>query len=101
MTLKVAFHPRARTDLFDLYDSIEERGGASAAGRYLDRIEALCMSLSRFPQRGLDRGDLAPGVRTLTLERRVLVAYRVDGNGVEILRILYAGRDYAADDLPP
>ena len=55
--------------------------------------------MSAFPERGRDRGDRAPGVRMLTLKRRVLVAYRADGNGVEILRLMYAGRDYAADDL--
>jgi toxin ParE1/3/4 len=97
---EVTFHRLARDDLFHLYSYIEERSGAQVAGGYLERIEALCTSLASFPERGVDRSDLAPHVRTMALERRVLVVYRTASDKVEILRILYAGRDLATEDVP-
>lgn len=100
MATKVTFHPLARSDLFALYSFIEERSGVSRAGGYLERIEALCGSLGEFPDRGLARDDLGAGIRTIALERRVLTVYRLAADQVVILRVLYAGRDYSAEDVP-
>ena len=58
---RVSFCPRAEADLFDLYRHIAEEGGYGAAGAYIDRIEATCMSLQTFPERGTKRDDLRPG----------------------------------------
>ena len=41
---------------------------------------------------------MAPGVRTIIFEGRVVIAYRIDDGGVSIIRVFYAGRDYGADD---
>lgn len=46
------------------------------------------------------RGALGRGLRTVALERRVQVVYRMTTDTVEILRVLYAGRDFGPDDLP-
>lgn len=100
MAHKLTFHPLARTDLFDLYRYIEEQAGSVRAGGYLDRIENLCANLSAMPERGTDRRDLGVGIRTIALERRLLVVYRTSPAAVEVLRILYAGRDFSGDDLP-
>lgn len=43
---------------------------------------------------------LPPGLRTLSMERRVLIAYRVSDDEVTILRVLYAGSDFTAEDVP-
>lgn len=37
--------------------------------------------------------DIAPGIRILGFERRVVIAYRVRAGEVEIVRVLYGGRD--------
>lgn len=54
------------------------------------------MRLAQFPERGRDRSDIAPGLRTIGFERRVLIAFRVLGQMVEIVAILYGGRDIRA-----
>lgn len=100
MAPRVSFHRIARSDLFGIYDYIEKQGGAARAGRYIDRIESDCRALTTFPEKGKPRDDIAPGLRTRSLERRVLIAYRTDGRNVEILRVLYAGRDFGAGDIP-
>ncbi len=92
MTLKVYFRPQAEDDLFALYDYIAGNAGRSIAGNYVDRIEAACMALATFPQRGTRRDDILPGLRTIGFERRVTIAFRVLKTRVEIVTIAYGGR---------
>ncbi len=97
MALEVFFRPQAEADLLALYRYIAEASGLVNAGNYIDRIEVACMSLGTFPNRGTRRDDLTPGLRTVALERRVTIAYRVLKTRVEIVTIAYAGRDYETD----
>ncbi len=81
-------------DLFAIYSYIEKEGGATRAGGYVDRIEAACMALSTFPQRGTVRDAIGAGIRIIGFERRASIIFRVDGDTVRILRVLYGGQDY-------
>jgi toxin ParE1/3/4 len=94
VALKVLFRPQAEADLLSLYRYIVEASGLAIAGNYIDRIEVACMSLATFPNRGIKRDELAPGLRTIAFERRVTIAYRVLKTQVEIVTIAYAGRDF-------
>jgi plasmid stabilization system protein ParE len=69
------------------------------ARAYLDRIQRLCTSLADFPEWTVPRDDLLPGLRTVALDRRVLIALTVTEPDVTILRVLYAGRDLSAQDV--
>lgn len=51
------------------------------------------MRLSQFPERGNRRDEISKGLRTFGLDRRVTIAFRIDGTTVSIVRILYGGRD--------
>jgi hypothetical protein len=43
------------------------------------------------------RSDLRPGIRILTFERRVVIAYAILPSGdIEVGRFFYGGRDYEA-----
>lgn len=97
MTHRITFRPGARSDLFALYDYIAERAGLAAASGYLDRIEAACLSLRDFPERGTQRHDIVPGLRTIGFERRTLIAFRIVGDTVEIVAVLHAGRQLTPD----
>src|SRR5215472_3053888 len=94
MALEVVFRPEAEADLIGLYEYIAERSGHSIAGGYIDRIEEACMALATFPKRGTSRDDLLPGLRTIGIERRVTIAFRVLKARVEIVTIAYAGRNF-------
>ena len=48
----------------------------------------------------MTRDDLLPGLRTVALERRLLIALTVTDTVVTILRVLYAGRDLSTQDVP-
>ncbi|WP_280164067.1 type II toxin-antitoxin system RelE/ParE family toxin [Rhizobium sp. RU36D] len=68
--------------------------GHHVAGQYLDRIEAACLSLSVFPERGTVRDHILPGLRIIGFERHASIALIVEGDRVRILRILHGRQDY-------
>ncbi len=88
---EVSFRPRAEADLFGLYQYIAEEAGTAVAGGY---IEAACLALAAFPERGTRRDDLRRGLRTIGFERRATIAFQVMQDEVVIIRIFYGGRDY-------
>ena len=94
MKYRVGFRPRAEADLFALYDYIAGEAGHKVAGEYIDRIEAACLALETFPNRGTRRDDIRPGIRTMGFERRATIVFRVMKGRVVIVRVLYGGRDF-------
>jgi len=94
---KVVFRPAAKADLKHLYDYIAQQAGRAIAGRFIDRIEAACMALQDFPERGTVRKELYPGVRIIGFERRASIAFTVEGGLVRILRIFYGGQQFPLD----
>lgn len=95
---EIRFSPEARADLLALYLFIAERSGDSRAIAYIDRIEAYCRSFATFPERGMRRDDLVPGLRLVGFERRVSIAFHITADTVTFDRILYAGRTIAGPD---
>jgi len=91
---KLIFRPTAEAELQDIYDYISKDSPQNAA-RFVERIEAYCMALVDFPERGARRDDLRPGIRVTGFERRVAIAFAVLPDSVEIAHILYGGRDLA------
>jgi len=94
MKHQVVFLAEAEDDLNHLFDFIADQAGAVRAQSYVGRIEAACGKLTTFPNRGVPRDDLMQGLRTMSFERRALIAYRTEGDTVFILRVFAAGRDY-------
>ena len=89
----VVFRPEARSDHRSIYFWIADRSSDATALRFIDMIEDSCSRLSRFPERGTRRDDIAPGLRIFGINRRVTIAFRVDDATVTILHVLYGGRD--------
>lgn len=55
-----------------------------------------CDRLKEFPFVGVARDDLRPGLRTLGFRRRVVIAFAVTDETVEIIGVYYGGRAYEA-----
>ncbi len=68
-------------------------GGEERALTYVERIQAACLSLATFPERGTRRDDVRPGLRVIGFERQVAIAFHIGVETVTIDRSLYAGRD--------
>ena len=94
---KVKIYPTAKQDLMDIIDYLNTLS-PEAALRYYDLLTEQIASLSHMPERCPRPKDLAlaaKGYRCLIIEK-YLVFYVVDGDIVQILRILYGCRDYHA-----
>ena len=90
--------PTAEADLADLFDFIRFQSGRNRAVAYVQRLRDFCLTLPDFPERGRRRNDLHEGLRSLSVDRRAIIVYRVDVRWVEVVHIYYAGRDYGPDD---
>jgi toxin ParE1/3/4 len=95
MTFEVIFRPRAESDLFNLYTHIAyDSGSEDIAFAFVSKLEAACLSLAEFPERGVPRDDVVKGLRILPVERRSVIAYFVAGDRVEIAAIFHGGQDW-------
>jgi toxin ParE1/3/4 len=71
----VGFRPQAEADLFGLYHHIAEQAGHAVAGGYIGRIEAVCLALETYPERGTRHDMVLPGLRTMGFERRATIVF--------------------------
>lgn len=92
MRYKIRFAASARADLLQIYRYIASRSGPLVARGYVDRIRAYCHGFADAPERGERRDDVTPGTRVVGFERRVTIAFHIDGDLVFFDRILYGGR---------
>src|SRR3981189_2942305 len=58
VALEVYFRPGREADLAGLYDYSAEAAGTRIAAGYIDRIEAACLALADYPERGTRRDDI-------------------------------------------
>jgi toxin ParE1/3/4 len=93
MTYEVQLSALAIEDLIALHQWVSAEADTPTADSYLARIEERIAALADFPHRGSPRDDLIAGLRTLTFERRLLIAYSVDGQVVTVQRVINALRD--------
>lgn len=92
MRYEVRFTAAARNDLRDLYLYIARRSGPQIAMTYVERLRTYCLGFADQPERGIRRDDVRPGLRIVGFERRVTLAFHIDGHRVVFDRLLYAGR---------
>jgi toxin ParE1/3/4 len=95
MDLRVA--PQAESDLDEIWYFLAiQSSNIEVADRVIDSITARFVLLARQPYIGRRRDeDLRPGVRSFVVGDYV-IAYRVDGDNVRILRVLRGSRDIEA-----
>lgn len=95
MTRTVVYSSQARQQLTDLYLWIAEQSGfTDRAEGYVSAILDYCDGLAAFPMLGVARDDLRLGLRTIGFRRRVVIAFAVGEDAVEIHGVYYGGRDY-------
>lgn len=101
MIYEVKLSAFAIDDLIELHRRLSTEADPATASAYIDRIEERMTGLKEFPHRGTPRDDLVEGLRTLSFERRIVIAYRVEGAEVTVLRVLDGARDLAAIFMAP
>jgi plasmid stabilization system protein ParE len=93
-TYRVLFSPESEDQLAALYRYIAAAGSPQTALDYTEAIVITCESLGNFPERGVRRDDVRPGLRTTHHRGRVVIAYAIIDDDVHILGIYYGGQDY-------
>jgi toxin ParE1/3/4 len=83
--------PQAEADLDAILDDLNQKS-PSAADRYAAAFEEKGQALARFPELGRSRPEIAPTLRS-TLVTPYVIFYRIEGDTVQILRILHGMRD--------
>ncbi len=96
MSYIVVFTPEAEAQLIELYGYIAAEASPETAARFTDGIVTYCESLSSFPVRGTRRDDVRPGLRITSYRKRVVIAFAVDADQVQIIGIFYGGQNYEA-----
>ena len=91
---EVIWRPEARDDLYAIYDWIAEQADPDTAYAYTSRIKAFALRLTHFPNRGTPHVDISSGLRSVTFERRIIIAYRVEIGTVHVVRLICAARDF-------
>jgi toxin ParE1/3/4 len=96
MMRKVILRPAAETDLAEIYRYIAERSGnPETAIGYVRRIREGCEYLLAVPDAGPARDDLRPGIRIVTFDRHVVIAYTVPPFvNIEVGCVFYKGCNY-------
>lgn len=95
MIRTVVYSPRAKQQLTELYLWIVEQSGfPQHATGYVSAIIDYCDALAEFPYRGVARDDLRPGLRTIGFRKRVMIAFAVHAETVEVLGVYYGGQDF-------
>lgn len=95
MTRELVLTPAARADLEEIFWFIAADNPRRARS-YVAEIEQACRNLCDMPEMGVRRPDLRPSLRIFPLWRRIVIAYELPENRVDILRIFSAGQDYEA-----
>ena len=83
--------PQAETDLVEILEYLHQHN-PSVAEHYATAFYEKCQALARFPEIGRGRPEIAPNLRG-TLVKPYVIFYRLDGDVVQILRILHGRRD--------
>ena len=96
MIYSVHLDDAAEADLKSIFEFISERASAAVAQKYIDRLLHYISGFDVFPMRGRVRNEIRHGLRIAKFERRVSIAFVVEGDKVVILRVLYGGRRYEA-----
>ncbi|MFA5632217.1 MAG: type II toxin-antitoxin system RelE/ParE family toxin [Porticoccaceae bacterium] len=94
MSHRVVFSPEAEEQLAELYRYIAAAASPDIAARYTEAIVSYCESLHTFPQSGIRRDDVRPGLRITNYKKRTVIAFDVAVDLVSIIGVFYGGQDY-------
>ncbi len=91
---QIIYTADAATDLETIYDTVAEAADTVVAAQYDRRLREFCEGLAYGAERGSLRDDIRPHLRVIGFERRISVAFAVEGDRVVILRLFYGSRDW-------
>jgi toxin ParE1/3/4 len=91
-TLKLVISPAAQQDLRDIHQFSLRTWGQAQSSEYLAQIKEQFWTLSTQPHIGVERPELAQGLRSIPVKNHILF-YRVQNQQLEIVRVLHGRQD--------
>lgn len=95
MSRELVYTSAARADLEEIFWFIAVDNPPRARS-YIAEIEQACRNLCETPFMGRERPDLRAGLYVFPLWRRIVIAYELPDNRVDVLRVFSGGQDYEA-----
>lgn len=90
---RVAFSPKARADLSDIWDYTLAEWGVAQAEKYVRELWAEMQKQARDPSTSIDIGDVRKGYRKARCGSHVIF-FKVTGEGIDVVRILHRRMDF-------
>lgn len=91
----IGLSPRAERDLINLWQYIADESSDTRADAFLDRVLNKLELLAEQPGIGRQRDELKPNLRSHPIGRYVVFYFPLD-DGIDVVRVLYGGRDIDA-----
>ena len=92
--LNLVISDEAVSDLTEIWTHIAE-DSPTRADQFIDQIHDKCLMLAESPLIGRERSELAPNLRSFP-KGRYLIFYRIQGEALQVVRILSGYRDIDA-----
>jgi toxin ParE1/3/4 len=91
----ITLSPEADEDLIEIWGYLAREASERVADRQLREVDTVCARLKAWPYSGRKRDELLAGMRSVPIHPYVLF-YRIQGNAIEIVRVLHGRRDIAS-----
>jgi toxin ParE1/3/4 len=88
----VQYQAAAETDLVEVWLQVADDGGLNQADEYISKLQAICELIASQPDMGLNRPDIAKGVRSFPVDRYVIY-YEHHGPTLSVLRVWHTAQD--------
>jgi toxin ParE1/3/4 len=89
----VRFAAEAVDDLGRIFAELLPVAGERIARDFVGQLQAACLGLATFPERGSLRAHVRPGLRIIGYRRQASIAFVVTETDVLILRVFRRGAD--------
>ena len=88
----VQYQAAAEADLVEVWLQVADDGNLNQADEYISKLQAICELIASQPDIGLNRPDIAKGVRSFPVDRYVIY-YEHCGPTLSVLRVWHTAQD--------
>ncbi len=88
----IQYQAAAEADLVEVWLQVADDGGPDRADEYISKLQAICELIASQPDTGLNRSDIAKGVRSFPVDRYVIY-YEYYGPTLSVLRVWHTAQD--------
>ena len=88
----VQYQAAAEADLIEVWLQVADDGGNERADKYISRLQVICELIASQPDMGVDRPDIAKGIRSFPVDRFVIY-YEQHGPTLSVLRVWHTAQD--------